>query len=91
MHLQAVFNKLTLEKQALACSFPDKRSYESLRVSLVRKYSQFAEQCSMAGMAEYDDRYIAATWDDATCVATFELKNKEDSKRVPKSYLVKVL
>ena len=91
MYLQSIFNKLTLEKQALACSFPDKRAYESLRVSLVRKYSQFADQCSVAGLDEYSDQYISASWDETSCVATFELKPKEESKRVRKTYLVKVL
>lgn len=91
MHLQDIFNKLTLERQALACSFPDKKAYESLRVSLVRKYSQFAEQCSMAGLDTYEGQYVAAVWDEAEKTATFELKPKEESKRVKKDYLVKVL
>lgn len=91
MNLQDIFNKLTLEKQALACSFPDKRAYDSLRVSLVRKFGAFAEQCSMAGLDTYENQYLSAVWDDAACVATFELKPKEESKRVKKDYLVKVL
>ena len=27
MHLQDIFNKLTLDRQALACAFPDKKAY----------------------------------------------------------------
>ncbi len=91
MQLQDVFNKLTLDKQALACSFPDKKAYDSLRVSLIRKYTAFTEQCSMAGIDTYEDLFISATWDDKECVATFELKKKEESKRVKKDYLIKVL
>jgi hypothetical protein len=91
MQLQDVFNKLTLEKQALACSFPDKKAYDSLRVSLIRKYTAFAEQCSMAGIDTYEDLFISAVWDDKEFVATFELKKKEESKRVRKDYLIKVL
>lgn len=91
MHLQDIFNQLTLERQALACNFPDKKAYDSLRVSLVRKFGQFAEQCSLAGLDTYDDLYIAAVWDEANCVATFELKAKTESKRVRKDYLIKVL
>lgn len=91
MHLQDIFNKLTLDRQALACVFPDKKAYDSLRVSLIRKYTQFAEQCSMAGLEEYENMYISAVWDDKEFVATFELKNKEESKRVKKSYLIKLL
>lgn len=91
MNLQDVFNKLTLDKEALACQFPDKRAYDSLRVSLIRKYTLFVEQCNMAGLDTYEDLYISATWDDKECVATFELKKKDESKRVRKDYLIKVL
>ena len=91
MHLQAIFNKLTMDGQALACAFDDKKAYESLRVSLVRKYGSFVEQCQLAGIESYDDKYIAAEWDANTNTAIFELKDKAESKRVKKSYLVKVL
>lgn len=91
MHLQQIFNKLTMDGQALACSFDDKRAYDSLRVSLIRKYTAFADQCKQAGIESYDDKYIAAEWSEAEKTGIFELKDKAESKRVKKTYLVKAL
>jgi hypothetical protein len=91
VNLQQVFNILTLQQQSIAVSFPDKKAYESLRVSLVRKFSGFSEVCSTAGLETYEDQYLQAEWNDADKVGTFALKPKSESKRVKKDYLVKTL
>lgn len=91
MNLQQIFNILTLSNEAVAISLPDKAAYNSLRVSLVRKFSGFSSLCSTAGLETYEDQYLQATWDDAAKTATFTLKPKAEAKRVKKEYVIKTL
>ena len=90
MTLQEIFNTVVMNDEQLIIPFQDRRSYDSLRVALVRKFSTYRKQGQSVGITSYDDRFISCTFacnvETATATGTFELKWREDSKRVRKEY-----
>jgi len=85
--LQEIFNAVVLEEQTLTVN-TSKREYESLRVALVRKFSNYRTQCQLVGISSYDDRYVQCSFDKAVQEASFRIAWREDSKRTPKDYLI---
>jgi hypothetical protein len=92
MTLQEIFNTVVMDDEQLTINLPDKRAYDNLRVALVRKFSGYRQQCQAVGIPSYDDKYLscsfAATGEPGTgtSTGTFQLKWREDSKRVRKEY-----
>ncbi len=90
MTLQEIFNTVVMNDEQLTINFPDKRSYDNLRVALVRKFSSYRRQCQEVGIPSYDDRFISCTpvcdAESGATTGTFQLKWLEESKRVRKQY-----
>jgi hypothetical protein len=90
MTLQEIFNTVVMNDEQLIIPFADRRSYDSLRVALVRKFSTYRKQCQSVGVTSYDDRFVSCSVvcdaDAGTTAGTFGLKWREDSKRVRKEY-----
>ncbi len=84
--LQDVFNAVIADQQV--CIEVNKKSYESLRVSLLRKYKAYVDQCQSVGLPAYDDKYLSCQFDGANGMATFQLRWREESKRVRGSYRI---
>lgn len=85
--LQEIFNAVVLEEEQLVVEI-DKKSYDSLRVMLVRKFTNYRKQCQSVGIPSYDDRYVSCSFDADLQQATFKLKWLEESQRVRKQYAV---
>lgn len=91
MNLQHIFNRIVGDGESLAIELPDRKAFDSLRVMLVRKFSSYVELCSGVGMEEYNDKYMACAWDNATRTATFKMADKSEATRKKKEYVVKSL
>lgn len=93
MNLQAIFESVVMMDETVTLAFPDRKSYESLRVALVRKYTKYRALCGEAGIESYDDRFVSCSLRadqqaEEHFVGTFRLAWKEESKRVPRDYQV---
>lgn len=91
MDLQTIFNTLVGGKKTLTLAFNSRKEYDSLRVSLVRKFSAYVALCRDAGIETYDDLYLRAQWDGASKEGTFNLQSKAEAKRLKKEYVVKII
>jgi hypothetical protein len=86
--LQDIFNSVVLELETVAIPFDSKKDYENMRVSLLRKFRIYKQQCSDVGISSYDDRYLSASFDSVNGMGVFQLKDQAESGRVRKQYLI---
>lgn len=86
MTLQEIFNAVVMNDELVSVMLTDRKTYDSLRVALVRKFSNYRAVCQQAGIESYDGRFLSCTYLEST--ASFSMKWKEESKRVAKDYQV---
>jgi hypothetical protein len=53
------------------------KEYATVRASLLRKYKQWVNTCAASGDTSWQGKYIKASHDLTTYLATFELRPKE--------------
>lgn len=89
--LQDIFNTVIINDESVAVPGLTRKQYESLRVSLLRKFAAYRKQCQAVGILSYDDRYVSFSFDVSTSTAAVQMRWKDESKRVPKDYKVLTL
>lgn len=91
MDLQSIFNTIVGARKTVTLTVADRKEYDSLRVSLLRKYAGYAKLCADAGIDRYDSLYLKARWHKETSEATFSLIEKAEAARLRKDYVVKLI
>lgn len=90
--IQKVFNAV-ISGETVKLLFFDKKSYDSFRVSLLRKfrnYRNFVE--SLGGSRPLADNYIKCSFDGTTGTGTYSLGTESERKNIPsKVYQVEEL
>lgn len=88
MSLQTLFNEVVLNEHAIQTQVPTRQAYDSLRVSLIRKFAAYKKQCQSIGIPSYDYKYVSASFDSVTGTAQFVLRWKDESSRCPRELLI---
>jgi hypothetical protein len=81
--VQSIFNHV-LEGQGQKVLFADKKEYDSLRVTLVRKYTNYTALLESLGGPNYlENKFFRAAWNGKEVSGTFTLEEKEERKNLP--------
>lgn len=77
---QEVFTQI-LDGEILSIPFVDKREFDSLRVSLLRRFSNYNKLLDSIGADSLKDKkFLRASWNPEKCSGTFALKDVSDKK-----------
>lgn len=87
MTLQQIFNRIVAEKGIASVAFNSRAEYDSVRVSLLRKFRDSLALFYAAGIDGYSDTYVSCSYDSATGLGTFMVKSKAQAQRVKRTYL----
>lgn len=88
MTLQRIFNRIVAEKGTAHVTFDSRRDYDSVRVSLLRKFRDSLALFYAAGIDGYSDSFVSCSYDSATGLGTFVVKSKAQAQRVKRTYLI---
>lgn len=90
MDTNELFRAIT-DGRTVEVQLSTRTEFDTLRTGLLRRYTRWAEQFSNLGDDTPSQSYVSSVFNADTKAATFQLKSKDDMKRKPRSYVVKML
>lgn len=81
MILQEIFNAIVMDRETISVPDIDATGYQSLRVSLLRKFKTYKAQCQQFDIEGYEDLYLRCSYDAAAAIATFKLLDRGAASR----------
>jgi hypothetical protein len=90
-NLQNVFNKITAGEEVYLL-FATKKSYDSVRVNLLRKFRNLKELYESLGAdSPYDGKFLQCSFEKDTVRGRFVIADGEKRKNIPASEKFQVL